>query len=52
MVIIIFDSLYMLMDDEILEYLIATLLKKDNHACLSVTLCNEISEGFGNVIIE
>ena len=52
MVIIIFDSLYMLMDDEILEYLIASLMNKDNHACLSVTLCNEISEVFGNVIIE
>lgn len=39
------------MDEKLLEYIIATLLKKDNHACLSVTLCNDICEVFGNVII-
>ena len=37
--------------EKLLEYIIAILMKKDNHACLSVSLCNEISEVFGNVII-
>ena len=29
-----------------------SITEKDNHICLSVTFCNEISEVFGNVIIE